>query len=42
MVGKQFDPFESMMLVGMDEKNERRIWDMLLKVCRDHQVSQNI
>ena len=23
---------------GMDEKNERKVWDMLLEVCREHQA----
>lgn len=23
---------------GMDEQNERRVWDMLLEVCREHQA----
>jgi len=23
---------------GMDERNERHVWDMLLKVCREHQA----
>ena len=24
------------MCVGMDETNERRVWDMLLDVCKKH------
>ena len=27
-----------MFLSGMDEKNERAVWGMLLEVCRRHQA----